>query len=188
MPHRPILPERVVVPLAEPALSANGPPTSVRLGPQSFHALPPPRVWALFGALHQHELETATHNSARDIWVPAYAGFNAQHASTGSMGAGTASTPSAQGSSQNAQLRSAASAIQGQLDVLMNSVDSVQQQMENMRHDNQCCICLTRARDSQLLPCMHNKFCKACIEQHLARSNHCPSCRAAVRGPLTSFG
>lgn len=178
----------MVAPLAEPALSGNGPPTSVRSGPQSSNALPPPRVWAPSGALHRHELEIATHNSARNIWVPTYAGFRAQHTSTGSMGAHPASTPSAQGSSQIAQLRNAASAIQGQLDVLMNGVDTVQQQMENMRHDNQCCICLTRTHDSQLLPCMHNKFCKACIEQHLARNNHCPVCPSAVRGVLTSFG
>ena len=52
-------------------------------------------------------------------------------------------------------LRNTASAIQSQLDRL-------ETQMESMACDIRCCICLIGNHDSQLLPCMHNKFCKAC--------------------------
>ena len=104
---------------------------------------------------------------------------------------GRSSVQAAQGrpvSAQITQLRSTASAMQSQLDGLIDGLDSVDLQIENMSRDNKCCICLTGTHDSQLLPCMHNRFCKACLEQHLARDNHCPVCRAAVRGMLTSFG
>lgn len=195
MPNRPVLQEGVLAPpsvLAEPALSANG-PSNVSQPPPLVpsHVSPPPGAWAPFNAERQRELDTVRLDNlaSRAGWTT-FSEFRAQRASTQSAEAGRSSTrtPSAVGSSQIAQLRSAVTAIQGQLDVVMNGVDSVQQQMENMRHDNHCCICLTGTQDSQLLPCMHNKFCKACIEQHLARSNHCPICRAAVRGMLTSFG
>ena len=90
----------------------------------------------------------------------------------------SASTPP---TSQISQLRSTVNAIQSQL-------DNLEVHMENIARDSRCCICLTGKHDSQLLPCMHNKFCKACLEQHLSRDNHCPICRVAVRGMLSSFG
>lgn len=195
MTNRPVLQEGVVAPpsvLAEPALSANGPLNVSQLPPLVPPlGSPPPGARAPFNAERQRELDTVfLDNLATRAGWTTFSDFRAQRESTQSAGAGRSSThtPSAVGSSHIAQLRSAVTAIQGQLDVVMNGVDSLQQQMENMRHDNHCCICLTGANDSQLLPCMHNKFCKACIEQHLARSNHCPICRAAVRGMLTSFG
>ena len=125
-------------------------------------------------------------------YVPLQPSNNERVASTlrtTAVGASRSSGQSAQSSqlatrplsAQFSQLRSTASAIQSQL-------DNLEMQMENMVHDSRCCICLTGNHDCQLLPCMHNKFCKACLEQHLSRDNHCPVCRAAVRGMLTSFG
>ena len=87
---------------------------------------------------------------------------------------------------QIAQLCSAAHAIQSQLGVLTHGINNIDLQIESVSHDRRCCICLTGTHDSQLLPCMHNNFCKACLEQHLSRNNHCPICSAAVRGMLTS--
>lgn len=91
-------------------------------------------------------------------------------------------------SAQVAQLRAATSAMQSQLGIITSGLDNMVLQIENVSRDNRCCICLTALHDAQLLPCMHNKFCKGCLEQHLERDNHCPVCRAEVRGMLTTFG
>ena len=91
-------------------------------------------------------------------------------------------------SAQVAQLQAATSAIQSQLGVITSVLDNMVLQIENVSRDNRCCICLIASHDAQLLPCMHNKFCKTCLEQHLEINNHCPVCRTEVRGMLTTFG
>lgn len=45
-----------------------------------------------------------------------------------------------------------------------------------------CCICMSKPRDTAVVPCGHRYFCNSCIEEHLAHSPHkqCPCCRAEV--------
>lgn len=88
---------------------------------------------------------------------------------------------------QVSQLRSAAHHIQSQLDVLVHGIYNIDLELKNMSRDRKCCICLTGTHESQLLPCMHNKFCKACLGQHLSRDNYCPICRTVIRGVLSSL-
>lgn len=195
MPNIPALQDRMVAPqsmlaAAVPEASAANSPSYVsQAWPQvSSLNLPPPPAEGV-SVPYQRQLETDMDRAIGHGRQPSsFSGSRTQHASTGPVGAGVSSTPSAQIRPQIDRLHSTANLIQAQVYALMRGVDSVQQEMANVLRSNQCCICLTATRDSQLLPCMHDKFCKACLELHLSRSNQCPMCRGAVRGMLTSFG
>ena len=78
--------------------------------------------------------------------------------------------------------------MQSGLSALMDQIDKLSDDIDHISHEGMCCICMHAPHDAQLLPCMHNKFCKACLERHLQNNKHCPVCCTAVRGMLTTFG
>ena len=49
-----------------------------------------------------------------------------------------------------------------------------------------CVICMEKARDTVVLPCLHFLFCSTCIQKHNSSSNtnKCPSCRQTTTGNL----
>ncbi|DBA69210.1 TPA: hypothetical protein ACH3X2_013041 [Trebouxia sp. C0005] len=89
---------------------------------------------------------------------------------------------------QLAQMQVNAGNIQADFAALIDKLGRLSTELQNITHESRCCICLHATHDVQLLPCMHNKFCKACLERHLQREKNCPVCRSAVQGMLTTFG
>ena len=81
-----------------------------------------------------------------------------------------------------------ASNIQTDLAALLGRLSQLSNQMSQLQANSKCCICLEASHNAQLLPCMHNKFCKECLERHLQRNRRCPVCRTLVSGMLSTFG
>ncbi len=91
-------------------------------------------------------------------------------------------------SAQLAELQVTAGNMQADFAALMDKFGRVATELHSAAQESRCCICLYATHDAQLLPCMHNRFCKACLERHLQREKNCPVCRSAVQGMLTTFG
>lgn len=89
---------------------------------------------------------------------------------------------------QLAEVQVTAGNMQADFAALIDKFGRLSTELQNIAQGSRCCICLHATHDAQLLPCMHNKFCKACLERHLQREKNCPVCRSAVQGMLTTFG
>ena len=125
----------------------------------------------------------------------AHADMHAQSVSRSAMNTALAAseaqsrdTPSFQQlAAQLAELGVAGRTIQTTFVALLDKLNRIEEELHQAGQANRCCICLDSPHDAQLLPCMHNTFCKACLERHLQADKTCPVCRAAVRGMLTTF-
>jgi len=91
-------------------------------------------------------------------------------------------------SAQLAEVQVTAGNMQADFAALMDKLGRFATELHSTAQESRCCICLYATHDAQLLPCMHNRFCKACLERHLQREKNCPVCRSAVQGMLTTFG
>ena len=91
-------------------------------------------------------------------------------------------------SAQLAEVQVTASNMQADFAALMDKLGRFATELHSTAQESRCCICLYATHDAQLLPCMHNRFCRACLERHLQRAKNCPVCRSAVQGMLTTFG
>ncbi|KAI5080500.1 hypothetical protein GOP47_0004440 [Adiantum capillus-veneris] len=71
-------------------------------------------------------------------------------------------------------------------EVKQQSSDEVQKLRKELEEEKQksiCCICMDKARDTVLIPCMHSQFCLSCIIKHQkANGSACPTCRAKLEG------
>ncbi len=77
-------------------------------------------------------------------------------------------------SAQLAEVQVTAGNMQADFAALMDKLGRSATELHSTAQESRCCICLYATHDAQLLPCMHNRFCKACLERHLQREKNCP--------------
>lgn len=69
------------------------------------------------------------------------------------------------------------SVVREQIDELQRAEQTARAQVEQLEGALQCCICMTAARSTLLLPCTHLCACMACAQQ----ISHCPVCRRSIQ-------
>lgn len=77
-----------------------------------------------------------------------------------------------------------AEAVAKQIESLKEENKKLQKKLEETDQELRCLICMDRARDTVIMPCLHFLFCKQCIDQHGKTSNQCPSCRQVTTGSI----
>lgn len=65
--------------------------------------------------------------------------------------------------------------------------EQLEQQAEELRGQDQCCVCMTRSKDAVLTPCGHKAMCVSCGEQLKARGRNCPLCRRRIDGVVRVY-
>lgn len=58
--------------------------------------------------------------------------------------------------------------------------EQLEEQVNQMRGTDVCCVCLDRRKDAIFTPCGHKAVCVACGEALRSRSRTCPVCRQTI--------
>ena len=71
--------------------------------------------------------------------------------------------------------------VEKELGTVTTRLEILEKQLEEFT----CCVCMTRKRDTCLMPCRHASFCHECVRDLMKTGNlTCPICRQKVQSSL----
>jgi len=76
--------------------------------------------------------------------------------------------------------------VEEQASGLLDS-ERIEQQAEDLRGQDLCCVCMDQRKDAVVTPCGHRAMCVRCGDMLKARGRKCPMCRQPISGIVRVF-